>query len=141
MDGMRDACYAVMWLVFMTTLEEVERHHLHGGWTVQHSQLASVHSEPTGVRRGTVAVRREHWDEGKGTLHLKRGGAFIIGPYLSAPQLVAQNRTRRAEGRHPAFLARDCTACVVNQRIYRQSCSGAPGGPWLPRSPMKPTLF
>ena len=26
------------------------------------SQLASVHSEPTGVRCGTVAVCREHWD-------------------------------------------------------------------------------
>ena len=47
MDGMQNACYAVMWFVFMTTLEEVERHHLHGGWTVQPSQLASVHSEPT----------------------------------------------------------------------------------------------
>ena len=56
-----------------------------------------------------VAVSREHWDEGKGTLHLKRGGAFIIGPYLSAPQLVAQNRTRvETESRHPAFLASDC---------------------------------
>ena len=58
------------------------------------SRQACIMSRQREVR-WTVAVCREHWDEGKGTLHLKRRGALIIGPYLGSPQLVAKNRTRR----------------------------------------------